>query len=312
MDLTTITENGLAIREGNKVRILVKGHGDDSDILELKDSSITCLNPDAAEDERVYEKIFAHREIYLSSEEKLAVDRYLKGGVKSIAIFGANGLSSIKDINLKAWHISHDKYRIAVETTLEVAYLRMREELGEGVDIRFVHGCSTQGTAERGVDMAIINVATRLRCQMLGFSCPRYMMYVTDETDFPVLVCVNKDAYSEKFVENLDVLITCNGRVQTLEMDIKAAIFKRKFVVLYDLLSVISPTGGPPAYGPNDEIEDAVKALISGMFMVGGNLHIISKSGDPWKDDLLRISQAIITRCRTHVLDSKEALRIKL
>lgn len=295
MDLATVTENGLVVRDGDIVRVLARVT-DDPGIL--NDPSITCLNPKAPEVERVYQKEFKRRKVYLPDEHDLPIRDYLRGGVRPILVIGANGYSSVKDAHLRAWHVGELAYRVAVETALETIYARVRDELGEAVDIRFVHGSSTQGLARRGVDTSIVNTATKLHCQQLGFSCPKYMMYVNDDTDFPVYVAQDKDAYSKAFVDSLDVLVSCNGRVQTLEMDIHAAIFRRKYVVLYDLLGAISPTGGPPAYGPNNEIEDAVKALITGMFMVGGDVFHAPSSGDCWKEDLLRISNAIIARVR--------------
>ncbi len=310
MDLSSITKEGMVFCEDTKgKRMVVLTLGTDDPNL-LGDTAITCLNPEAQPGERIYRKVFTRRPIYLPDQYELAC-AHLTGESRESLVVGMNGYSSITNQDARAWHIDPDAYRIGVEQLLATIIVQIRTELGEDVQIALVHGSSTQGAMIRGVDTAIVNVGKRLERQMLGFSCPRFMMYVSDEDDFPVYVASTQEDYSAKFVDALDVLVTCNGRVQTLEMDIRAAIYKRKFVVLHDLLGAISPTGGPPAYGADNEIQDAVKAIISGIHMVGGDMRLITGATDRWKAELLDISQAIIRRCRTH-LPPQVGLRINV
>lgn len=295
-DLSTIPYDGMVIRERDRVRILVKKITD-RDLL--TDSRVLCLNPEAALQHRVYEIVFVHRQIYLASERERAIHQHLHNEVQPVVVLGGNGLTKISDEDLEHWHVHPDGYRVGAEQIFLTSHLRMKQELGDGVDIRFIHGCSTRMMARRGIDTAIINTAKKLRAQMLGFSCPRFMLYVTDETDFPILLASNEAEYSKWFVQALDVLITCNGRATTREKDVRVAIMERKLVILYDLLGRISSTGGPPAYGPNGEVRDAVKALMEGIKMIGSRRIMSQSSGDPWKDDLHEIACAIVERVRT-------------
>lgn len=143
MDLSTITRDGIAIKDGDVVRVFIRWT-DDPNLL--KNPSITCLNPEASDEDKVYERVFRNREIFLANQRDAAIQLHLRGGVRPITVIGANGLSSIKDHQLKSWHIRDDSYRVGTEVLLETNYHKIRKELGDAMNVRFVHGCSSAGT----------------------------------------------------------------------------------------------------------------------------------------------------------------------
>ncbi len=209
IDMSMITEHGLVIRDEERThRVLVRK---DMSHLLGKDPAVTCLNPDAPENERVYQKVFTKRRIYLPSEYDLAVTNHLKG--RYVLVLAMNGYSSIKPEQCAAWGIKPGAYEHACRNLLKTVWATLRKEFPD-LDIRLVHGSS-----DLGVDRAIIQAATELRRETLGFSCPEYAFYVPDDDDFPMYIAATVAEYSDAFVRSADVLIAANGRLQAYRMN---------------------------------------------------------------------------------------------
>lgn len=200
------------------------------------------------------QKIFKRKPIFLPNEYSLAVEKYLSSLTGSdVVVLGANGYSRISPENEREWGTTLKAYQAAC-SKLFADNIRNAQKKFAGMDIRIVHGAS-----DLGVDTSLMEVARRLNIIQLGFSCPNFMLHVLDD-DVPVHVAENQKAYADNFTSALNILFGFNGRIQAFEMDLAAALFKRKFFIPVNVIKTISTKGGPPAFGPNGEIEDAVMA----------------------------------------------------
>ncbi len=218
----------------------------------LAEPGVVCTNPDADPARRAYLKRFARKRVYLPGEYDRAVSEVLHG--TDVIVLGMNGYSSIKPEHLAAWGIKEGAYEAACRSLVTQAVQRLQREF-PGVDVRFAHGASNMG-----VDRAMIDVSYNLNRPQLGHSCPHFLFYVQDD-DVPVYVAPSQPEYAAAFTRSLDVLLCANGRLQAFEMDIDAAFKFRKHVIPINVLRAISTTGGPPAFGPNNIVEDAVAAF---------------------------------------------------
>ena len=191
----------------------------------------------------------------MPGEYDRAVEKYLTSlKNEEVVILAINGYSSIKDVNCAAWGILPGAYEAACASLL-AGIIKNLQKRFPGIDLRIVHGAS-----DMGVDAAAMKVAKKLGIIQLGFNCPKFMPWVCDD-DVPVYVAKTQKDYAEAFISSLDMLIAANGRIQAFEMDMDAAFKKRKHVIPVNIIKSISTTGGPPAFGPAGEIEDAVAAF---------------------------------------------------
>lgn len=212
---------------------------------------VVCKNPRAPISQREYIKVFRNKRIYLPDQYDRAIREVLQG--KNVLRLGFNGYSTIREDRAKRWGVTIDRYDAACA---KLAFDVIQYLQGEfpGVDIRLVNGAS-----DMGIDRSTNRVASELNIPILGFSCPNYMVHVKDD-DAPVHVARDKDTYSDKFVESLDVLIAANGAETAYKHDMRAVLTYFKHFIPVDVVSAISTTGGVPALGPDGKVENAVKA----------------------------------------------------
>ncbi len=232
--------------------------------------------------------MFRKRQIFLPDEYDQA--RKVLAG-RDVIVLGMNGYSSLKPAMLTRWGVPECAYEAACSQLLATVIKKMMD-CYTGVDIRVVHGAS-----DMGVDKAIITAALHMGRPQLGFNCPKWMFYVPDNDDFPVYVGESSDAYADRFIESLDVLIAANGRLQAFRHDIMAAFEKMKYVIPVNVMGSISTNGGPEAIGVDGHIEDAVTAFESRVFMVSQQLGYIPKQ-DAWKNSIDRACNVVEYICR--------------
>lgn len=230
---------------------------------------VDCVNPRAPERSRVYVKRFANKPIFLAREYKRAYEAVLAG--PDVLVIGMNGYSILTEEQCRAWGVQVGGYEAACGGIQRSTYREVLEQIPE-IDVRYAHGASYLG-----IDGVIIRGAKKLKRPHLGHSCPQFMFYVDDD-DVPVYVAANKQRYSDAFIKSLHVLIACNGRKQAFDHDWAATFHQKKHLVPLNVLKSISTNGGPPAVGPDGEIEDAVAFfeqrvhMITQQFvMVGGD-----------------------------------------
>lgn len=239
----------------------------------LSEEGVTCENPDAPEGERIYQKTFHNRRIFLP-EEFDAAQTYLSGS--DVIRLGATGYSTIKPEQLAAWGLKPGAYEAAVEALI-TAQARAIAGNFDGTKIKLVDGASAMG-----VDLALIRAGKALNLDRLGHSCPKFMFYVKDDPDdpTPIYVAANQADYSMAFVKNADILLSVGGRMQALNHDITAAIqlgYMGKAVIPIDLLGAICAHGGPPAWDANGNVQDATAAFARTVYPMtawGTNGHV--------------------------------------
>lgn len=265
---------------------------------------VTCLNPEAAEGERVYTKVFKHKPIYLPHEYDRAVREVLTGN--DVVVLGMNGYSSLTEQKRRAWGVQPGAYEVACAGLLEQT-IRELEAFYPGVEVRLAHGASGMG-----VDGVILGVAAKLNKRQLGHSCPRFMFYVEDD-DVPVYVGKTQQDYANAFIDSLDILVAANGRLQAFRHDFNAVFDKGKHIILANVLRSISTTGGPPALDEDGNIEDAVAYF---ELLVHQMSQAITGSGDPFLDivnhvieEVRQISRQLISANRGFSAESIARLR---
>lgn len=151
-----------------------------------------------------------------------------------------NGYSRITEDQCRRYGIQSGAYEAACKAIMSRAIKTLKEKF-YGARLKLIHGAS-----DMGVDKAIQEAADDNKIIPLGFSCPRYMLYVKDD-NIPVYIAANKDDYSNKYIQSLDLLITTGGREQVLHHDILASIIYNKHIHIVDVLNSLSATGGVPA-----------------------------------------------------------------
>jgi hypothetical protein len=250
-------------------------------------AGVTCLNPGAGEADRIYEKRFFKKPIYMPRDYERAVREVLSG--KDVIVIGMNGYSSLTDEQCRAWGVRPGAYEAACAGLLEAACAELSEAFPR-IDIRFAHGAS-----DWGIDGVILKVAAKLERPQLGHSCPQFMFYVTDD-DVPVYCAADKVKYANAFIDSLQILLACNGRVQAFEHDIDACFKKLKHVIPLNVLKSISTTGGPPAIGADGKIEDAVAAFEQRVHMQARQISLVGK--DAYLDIVGHVSDVTVSITR--------------
>jgi hypothetical protein len=278
-----ITAEGVIERDGNcfVVRAPAKAH-------EVEGRpEIECENPEVPPEKRIYRRRFENNRIYLPHQYEMAVRDVLTG--PDVIVLAMTGLSVLSEEKCNQYQIKPGAYEAACERALLDANDAL--QAFEGIDIRFAHGAS-----DLGVDRANLNVATRLNKLhlSLGHSCPRFMLFVPDN-GMPVYVAKDQKAYSDFFTSSLDILLACNGRLQAFEMDMMATIRKRKKVIRLNILKLISPTGGPPAYGPDGSIEDAIAVYEATVHDLYPSVY---GCNDPFEDGMSRLQEKVVSLVR--------------
>ncbi len=248
---------------------------------------VTCENPDASENDRIFVKRFAKKRIYLPDQYEQAVKENLTGN--DVIIIGMNGYSSLTPDQCRAYGVQPGAYEAACEGIL-MNVCEALEATFQGMHIRFADGASNVG-----VDKVLIKVARKRNYQHLGHSCPKFMFYVEDDGD-PVYVAETQEAYAGAFIDSLNILIAANGRVQAFEHDIDAVFKKLKHLIPINVLRSISTTGGPPALGPNGKIEDAVAAFEQRVHLAN---QMIYSSRDPYRSMVSHVCESASAIVRT-------------
>lgn len=288
--VTNLSMDGEIIRDGDHVIVRVAG-----ETYAANEPGVTCLNPGAPEAERVYEKIFRQKEIYLPEEYDQAVGAYLSG--ENIVVLSMNGYSRLSPKHLLQYGIKEGEYEAACAAVLRYILRHIPEHLK--AEIRLVYGAS-----DLGVDKAQELVAREFSFVPLGFSCPRYMLYVKDD-DLPVYVSPNSETYADAYIRSLDFLIAAGGRAQAFKHDVVAACIYQKRIHFLDILSCLSRTGGVPATvtAPDGSvtIENAPAAF--GRFVTSfGRDDAIVKAppgGDRWDAIFSDTLSRVVDTCRT-------------
>lgn len=255
-----------------------------------------CVNPDEPLEKRIYRKIFSKKKIFLPDEYEKAMELI---NHKDGLILSMNGYSSLPDEKLQKYGIKKGAYEEACKAILKYSINTIRKEFpGSRVFL-------TYGASDMGVDWAIEQVARSPQyhnIDLLGFSCPEFMMYVKDD-DIPVYVAENKDDYAIKYIISLDVLITTGGREHALQHDILAALKYQRRIHFVDLMNNLSPSRNVPAtigYGKDAKVENAPAAFETFISFCSTQKIITNTPavGDKWDALFNDIASVVVQVCR--------------
>jgi hypothetical protein len=281
-----LAQDGKIKRVNKEVVVTVQG-----DASLAKIPGVVCENVRAHPSRRLYRKVFTKKPIYLPSEYEQAVREVLGGG-QDIVVVGMNGYSRLTDAQCRNWGVKPGAYEAACKSILSSTILALQREF-PGIDVRLAHGAS-----DLGVDRMVIEVGRELNRPQLGHSCPHFMMWVEDD-DIPVFVARDQAEYSDRFIESLHILIAANGRYQSFHHDIDAAFKMLRHVIPLNILRSISGTGGPPAIGPDGQIEDAVAAFEERVHLITQQMGYIRQDQDAWDHLITHIHKTTVRICRT-------------
>ncbi len=215
--------------------VVVEAKGDPSCV----DYGAVCINPDAPEKDRVYRKVFKNKQIFLFDDYTKVVS-ILRSNPASF-VLSMNGYSSLKKDWLTKYGIKEKDYEYACIAILKSIIDRLRLEF-PGIRLYL-----TSGASDMGVDWSIEQVThdPKYNLNLLGFSCPRYMLYVKDDPRDPVFVAPNSDAYADYYIKSLDFLVATGGRDQALKHDVIAACLAQVRIHFVDVLSRLSDNNVP-------------------------------------------------------------------
>lgn len=248
-----------------------------------------------AEATRVYRKTFRVKPIYLPGEYDRAIASHVAH--EDNFVVSMNGYSRITDEQCRRYGIKPGEYEEACSAIMREAINHLRTKF-RGAHLRLIYGAS-----DLGVDAAIESVAHEFNITPLGFSCPRFMLYVKDDS-IPVYVGRDKEEYADRFIETLDLLIATGGREQAFVHDISAILKFRKRIHFVDVLNTLSTTGGVPATIVDKDgrvtIDNAAAAFGYHISFFGLNEAFMNapEGGDKWDAVLSNIRSISTQECR--------------
>jgi hypothetical protein len=285
-----LTNDGDIFRKNGEVIVQAK------DAESSIDYGAICINPDAPEKERIYQKTFVKKPIYLPDQYELFVKEHLSSPDNFVLTM--NGYSSIREEHCIRYGIKPGQYEAACEAILKNAIKHLRKKFA-GARLQVTYGAS-----DMGVDMAIEKVAREFNIDFLGFSCPQFMLYVKDD-EVPVFVGKNSDEYADYYIRSSDLLITTGGRDQALKHDVLAACIYNKRVHFVDVLNSLSSTGGVPATIKDKEgkirVDNAAAAFGRNISFFNRDNAVanIPASGDKWDAIFENINSVATEVCRS-------------
>ena len=275
--------DGRLYREDGKVIVEVL---DEPWSLDFED--VTCLNPKAAKPDRIYQKIFTQKPIYFPDQYEKAMVKYIY--CPNNFVISMNGYSKLDKERLLRYNLRHGEYEFSCVAVLMRTLHYLKDKFNILPALRIIDGAS-----ELGVDLANKKAAEEFGIIPLGFSCPRYLLYVKDD-EFPVFVANNKDQYGDLYIKSLDFLIATGGRAHALEHDIKASCLYNKRIHFVDVLNILTG-GGVPATMKNEDgdlfIENAAAAFDRNVSFFSHRMAVESspRDGDVWDAVFANVSR---------------------
>jgi len=291
-----VSRDGRIRKEGNEYIIEVV------DSAGSLDFGAECINKQAPPEERIYQKVFKNKRIFLPNEYNKAME-LLKNDAGFI--FSLNGYSSLKLEWLNKYGITPGAYE---DTCTEISYTiidRLRQTMPKSRLFMI------DGASDMGIDKVIADVAFEQNITRLSFSCPEYMLYVVDDHN-PVFVANTKAEYANYYIKSLDLLISTGGRKQALEHDVSAACIYQKRIHFADVMNILS-NGRVPAtiVGEDGEIviENAAAAFGSNISYFSYNDAVTvsntSNSGDRFEALFENIAKVATDVCRRRMPPGK-------
>ncbi len=269
------------------------------------DFGATCLNPSDPMEKRIYQKTFHNKPIFLSTDYDEAVKIHVEHPDK--IVISMNGYSMISDEQCRRYGVEKGAYEEACKAILDETIHHLKDKF-RGAELRLIHGATYMG-----IDGAIQDVAEKYNLVPLGFSCPRYMLYVDDDS-VPVYVGTDEKEYADRYIQTLDLLICTGGREQALQHDVLAACVYNKRIHFIDVLNSLSKTGGVPATVTDENgitrVDNAAAAMGRNLsfFSYASVLLTRSSEGDIW-DAIFSDVRSVATQVCRQKMSPKRKFR---
>ncbi len=169
-----------------------------------------------------------------------------------------------------------------------------------------MHGLWRLGYERFGIDKVLEDVAYKYSKELLGFSCPRFMLYVNDNSKYPVYVATTAKDYANKFIMSLDFLVTTGGRKHAFAHDLRCVLDEDKSIFFVDVLSHVARTPVPThSYDQNGNIviENAPAAFEHNIFSFSKRDSMLKadKGGDLSDEMFKYISETCVSICRRKI-----------
>ncbi len=263
------------------------------------DFGAVCINPEEVESKRKYQKIFRKKPIYFANEyERLVREQFSRNDNFVVSMSGYSKITAEQRV---AYGIQNGEYEAACAATLRTMFQNIRNKFN-GAYLQLTYGAS-----DVGVDAAIEKVAGEFNIIPIGFSCPRFMLYVKDDK-IPVFVANNSDAYADFYIRSLDFLIVTGGRAHALQHDILASCIYNKRIHFLDILNILSRNGGVAATKQEKDgritVENAAAAMGRNISFYGLDEAIGSMAaqrfagGDKWDGVFANVTSIATEICR--------------
>jgi hypothetical protein len=176
-------------------------------------------------------------------------------------VSGMSGYSELNATRCAELGIRVGQYEAAVTGLMTSAINRVRAKIPKA-RYGLVYGSSALG-----VDLAIENVAAEQNLPLIGFTCPEYLWYVSNNSEGPhVCVMKTKTDYCHAYVENCNLLMASNGGAVSYQKDIIAATMRMIPVLPINVIGMLGAS--IPAFKPDGSVNDAVGALLHVMRLV--------------------------------------------
>lgn len=248
-----------------------------------------------AESTSLWRKVFVRKKIYLTHEQELAFAT-LRAQPNSF-VLSMNGYSLITAAMQDQYGIDKGAYEAACAALLRAVVGRVRSKFPSANIV------ITDGASAMGIDEATMLAADSLGIMTLGFSCPDFMLYVTDD-ERPVYVSKSIEEYAENYIRPLHLLITTGGRQHSLHSDITECIRNSVRIHFVNVISGVASIPVPATVSNGDgtrRVENACAAfgeLIS-FTPIGYTEAETSLHTDDWFDGIVDdVSRVAINECR--------------
>jgi len=225
-----------------------------------------------------------------------AVARHREG--VDVVVSGMSGYSELGAERCTALNIQPGRYE-SLASSLLISSLRAQKREIRGINARLVYGSSGVG-----VDLVTQNVAAKEGIPLLGFTCPEYLWWVSNESVGPTIcICRDEAEYCKQYVGALDILFAANGGEVSFNMDLLAATRMHKRVIGLNVLQTLG--ANTPAYTPEGKVADAIGALNYGLSIIDLGSVVVTRSPDPFPAIKQRFCETVVGITRGLVSGSR-------
>lgn len=203
----------------------------------------------------LWRRVFHHKKIFLPHEREQAFS--ILSAHPNSFVLSMNGYSSITEDMRDRYGIDKGAYEAACASLLQAVVGNVRNKFPSANVV------ITDGASAMGIDEAAMKAAELLGIMTLGFSCPEFMFYVTDD-ERRVYVSKSIKEYAENYIRPLHLLITTGGRQHSLHNDVIEGIKHGVRIHFVNVISGVAEIPVPATVSNGDgtrRVENACAAI---------------------------------------------------